>query len=63
MSLNKKRADMRKLDDSLYRSKKEVERQAAKLQMVSAASVSQKEAELQDEARSLMVRLKKRMGE
>jgi hypothetical protein len=60
ISLNKKRAEVRKLDDGLYKSKKEVERQAAK---VSAASVSQKETELQDEARSLMVCLEERIGE
>lgn len=55
--LSKERSELRKMEESLVRSKKEMEKQqAAKGKVISLGSTSQREAELQSEVDKCMVR-------
>ncbi|KAI0374105.1 BRE1-domain-containing protein [Pilatotrama ljubarskyi] len=59
VAIEKKRAELRKLEDSLLKSKKDLEKQAAKLKSLSSSSGSNaKEAELQSEIDKCMSLLK-----
>ena len=56
-TLEKKRGELRRSEETLMRYKKEAERHAAKLQtMADSSPTSQKEAELEHETGRLMVR-------
>lgn len=54
-TLDKKKLDLRKLEEGFLRSRKEVERQASKLKVASTGPSSLKEAELQGEVDKCMV--------
>ena len=57
--LNEKREELRKLEESLLKSKKDTEKQAAKLKSVSVASdPSAREAQLQKDLAKYMVRIR-----
>lgn len=55
-AIEKKRAELRKLEESLIKSKKDTEKQATKLKSMSTSSGNAKEAELQSEIDKCMVR-------
>lgn len=54
-AIEKKRAELRKLEESLIKSKKDAEKQATKLKSMSTSSGNAKEAELQSEIDKCMV--------
>ncbi len=56
VAIEKKRAELRKLEESLIKSKKDTEKQATKLKSMSTSSGNAKEAELQNEIDKCMVR-------
>jgi hypothetical protein len=54
-ALDKKKADLRKIEEGFVKSKKEAEKQALKLKTSHSLSSSQKEQELQSEVDKCMV--------
>ncbi|OJT06362.1 E3 ubiquitin-protein ligase BRE1 [Trametes pubescens] len=58
VAIEKKRAELRKLEESLIKSKKDTEKQATKLKSMSTSSGNAKEAELQNEIDKCMSLLK-----
>lgn len=59
VAIEKKRAELRKLEESLIKSKKDTEKQATKLKSMSTSSGNAKEAELQSEIDKCMVRCRR----